>query len=295
MIVIGIEKQHGLVYEGDGNYGRGIWPTPMITPAKFVSPSEKELKAHSASDSFGYRFREDSFDPIARIRRGRFYLPNQSLIQRWICYHYPDFQPEAFDPRTRAHPKELETFYAAQIWHQQIQGKKEHPIVLLGVEDRFTSWTIIGIEATITGEDLVTLKAKSSFGLLPTIDNEKIPTSFRAKLNESLDVFADEIHRSAPNSVIDRARDVATHALLSFYNLEKEKATDLGELIKRLESNNLVVAANAASIIARLHARAKPSEQEKRELRPIREKDAELSVQCVGTLLCEIGYADWPY
>ena len=67
MISIGIEKHHGLVYEGDGNYGRGLWPTPVITPARFAYPSEEGLKAHSASDPFGYRFREDSFDPISFI------------------------------------------------------------------------------------------------------------------------------------------------------------------------------------------------------------------------------------
>lgn len=77
MINIGIEKHQGLVYEGDSGYGRGLWPTPVITPAKFVYPSEGDLKAHSSSDVFGYRFREDSFDPIARIRRGRFYHAGQ--------------------------------------------------------------------------------------------------------------------------------------------------------------------------------------------------------------------------
>lgn len=71
MIHIGIEKTHGLVYEGDGCYGRGVWPTPVITPAKFADPLVGNLKAHSSSNTFGYRFRENSFDPISRIRRGR--------------------------------------------------------------------------------------------------------------------------------------------------------------------------------------------------------------------------------
>lgn len=101
------------------------------------------------------------------------------------------------------------------------------------------------------------------------------------------------MHRSSPVSVIDRARDVATHALLAYFNLQKEEALDLGKLIKRLEKEGKIIAVNAANIIARLHARAKPSEQEKRVLRPIREQDSDLAVQCVGALLCEIGIAEW--
>lgn len=235
-------------------------------------------------------------DPIARIRRGRFYCNEKGQSMQWSrCAHHPGFPLDAINPQIHAHQKSLETFYSDPIWSKYIRGKKEFPFVLLGVDDRFAAWTIIDVEAIVTGEDLVTLKARSSFGLLPTIDNDKIPVPFKAKLNESLDVFADEIHRSAPSSVIDRARDVATHALLSFYELQKAKATDLGELIKKLESDKYIVAANAASIVARLHARAKPSEQEKRALRPIREKDADLAVQCIGTLLCEIGFAEWAY
>lgn len=294
MIVIGIEKHHGLVYEGDGNYGRGLWPTPVITPAKFAYPSKGDLKAHSSSDPFGYRFREDSFDPIARIRRGRFYFSAQQQPAQWArCSHHPGFPLDAIDPHVHAKSKSLETFHGNPIFYQHIQGKRELPIVLLGVDDRFSAWTIINVEAIATGEDLVTLKARNSFGLLPLVDESKIPEAFRAKLHEALETFTDEVHRSAPASVIDRARDVAVHALLAFFDLQKDDALDLGKLIKRLESEGRVIAENAANIIARLHARAKPSEQSRRDLRPVREQDADLAVQCVGALLCEIGFAEW--
>ncbi len=118
------------------------------------------------------------------------------------------------------------------------------------------------------------------FGILPQIIEDKIPEEFQAKFNQTLNTFVDEVHRSSPVSVIDRARDVASQALLAHFNLNKSEAQDLGELIKRLKTEGRVIAENAANIIARLHARAKPSEQEKRELRPIREQDADLAVQC---------------
>lgn len=295
MINIGIDINYGLVYEGDGYYGRGLWPTPVITPAKFIYLSKEQLSSHLSSDRMGYRFREDSFDPIARIRRGRFYQAGQQQPIQWArCSHHPGFPLDAIDPLVHAKNKSLETFYGNPIWHEYIQGKKELPLVLLGVDDRFTVWTIISVEAIATGEDLVTLKARNSFGILPIIIDHKIPDIFRDKLNETLETFMDEVHRSSPVSVIDRARDVATYALLANFNLRGESVKDLSALAKKLEDDKKYIGANIAKIIAQLHARAKPAEQEKRELQPIREQDADLAVQCVGTLLCEIGFARWP-
>ena len=115
MITIGIEKHHGVVYEGDGNYGRGVWPTPVITPACFVYPSEGDLKAHPSSDVFGYRFREDSFDPIARIRRGRFYHAAQQQPMQWArCSHHPGFPLDAIDRRFMQKTKVWKRFTATR-------------------------------------------------------------------------------------------------------------------------------------------------------------------------------------
>lgn len=294
MINIGIDTNKGLVYEGDGHYGRGLWPTPVITSAKFLFPSDEVQSAESASNYFGYRFREDSFDPISRIRRGRFYCAEDRQPRDWHVQPHPALPLEpALAIDNLGSPKQLHTFYGNSIWNKFIHDKRALPTVLLGVDNRFTSWTIISVEAISTGEDLVTLKAQSSFGILPHIKEDKIPEAFQAKLNETLDRFADEVHRSSPISVIDRARDAVAHALLAHFHLKGEQAQDLSKLIKKLEEQNLVIAANAANIIGRLHARAKPSEQEKRELHAIREQDAELATQCVGTLLCEIGFAEW--
>ncbi len=296
MLVIGIDNIRGLVYEGDGKSGRGLWPTPMITPAKFVCASDKKLKAHEAEDRFGYRFREDSFDPIARIRRGRFYCARNGAEQphQWsLCAHHPGFPFDAIDPHIHAHSKCLDTFYSVSIWQEHLQDKRGFPTVLLGLDDCFTSWSIVNIETIVTGENLVTLKAQSSFGLLPTIYKDKIPEHFRDKLNEALDVLADEYHRSSPASIIDRARDVAVHALMAFCDLKNKDAMDLGNLIKNPKLESRIIAKNVANIIARLHARTKPSEQEKRDFPLLREKDAELAIQCIGTLLREIEFADW--
>jgi hypothetical protein len=292
MINIGIETNDGLVYEVDGSRGHPVWPTPVITNAKFAFPDES-LKAAKPS-AFGYRFREDSFDPVSRIRRGRFYCSDNGPQPRNIMVaNHPARPFESIAPDIHGWPKSLEVFNGVSIWQSFVKDRQKLPLVLLGVDDRYTVWTIINVEAVSSGEDLFTLKGRNSFGILPYIKKSKIPEEFQAKLDEVLNTFADEVHRSAPASVIDRARDVASQALLAYFRLRGLEAQDLGKLINKLEKEKLLIAANTANISARLHARSKPSEQEKRELRPIREQDIDLVTQCVGSLLCEIGIAEW--
>jgi hypothetical protein len=292
---IGIDISEGLVYELDGFRGHPVWPMPVITKAKFVYPSQDPLEADASMNILGYRFREDSFDPISRIRRGRFYRTPESgsLSQNCTVANHParPFEGIAHDIHGRS--KQLDIFYGDLIWQNFLKGKREKPLVLLGIDERFTVWSIVNIEAISTGEDLVTLKGRNSFGLLPSLNEGKIPEKLRAKLVESLDTFADEIHRSSPTSVVDRARDVATYVLLAYLDVQGADSKDLGTLIKRLEGQELVIASSSATIINRLHARGKAVEQEKRALRPIREEDAELVTHCVGNLLCELGMAEW--
>jgi len=295
MLSLGIERHLGLLYEGSGNYGRAVWPAPIVTPAKIVFESEGPLVAERSSDSVtsACRFREDYYDPIARIRRGRFYFAEGQQPAEWFLQPHPAMPFEHAETDKHGLRKELHTLRGKSVWQEYIKGRQEQPLVLLGLDDRFTIWTIIDIEAISTGEDLVTLKARSGLGILPVIDFNKVPEAFRAGVDESLNAFADEVHRSAPVSVIDRARDAASHVLLAHFELTGKDARDLGQLAKRLDDENMTVAASAAKIIARLHARAKPVERERRDMPPIREQDAQLATQCVGTILCELRWAAW--
>lgn len=284
------------MYEGNFPYGHALWPAPVVTHAKLIDPATGKFEATQANDPFGVRFREDHFDPIARIRRGRFYFGDGVSMQpaEWFVQPHPALATEATIVDKHNLKKTLETFGSGSIWNRHLRGKQERPLVLLGVDDRFTIWSIISIEAISSGEELVTLKARSSLGILPEIEETRIPKKLRKPVRESLDAFADESYRSAPISVIDRARDAASQILIAHFQSLDGNAKDLSALAKKLEQERVIVGASAAKIIARLHARAKPSERERHNLRPIREQDAQLAIQCVGVLLCELGWAEWP-
>ena len=234
MLIIGIDENQGLFYEGAGVYGgRAVWPTPIITPAKIVFESEGELVAEKPSSerTTRLRFREDVFDPIARIRRGRFYAAGKTQPVQWQVQPHPAVPFEG----SGLIDKSLETYYGNPIWHEFIEGRQEQPLVLLGLGARFGIWTIVDLEAISTGEDLVTLKARGSLGLLPVIDFSKSPENSRARLQESLDTFVDEAHRAAPASIIDRAIDAASQILISFFDVSGNEAKDLGALATYLE------------------------------------------------------------
>lgn len=300
MMNIGIDRNNHAVYEGESFYGRALWPAPSLTPAKILFPSEGPIEAPAKNEpDFGeFMFREDSFDPVSGIRRGRFYECSGSQPHEWFLPIHPASNQAAEMNRSSGGTiKEyLNTYYGNPIYHRFFHEKDEQPIACLGFGDRYTIWSIINVEAISTGEDLVTLKARRGLGILPELDVDKIPDAHRNVLLESLQGFTDEVHRAAPLSVIDRARDAATRTLLAYFNTPPQKAKDLGKLIDDLRNEDTkkkVIAINAASIIARLHARGKPSMQDKLGLKPIREQDAELATQCVGTILCELGWAEW--
>ena len=73
--MIGIDESTHLLYEGDSIYGYGVWPTPILTTAALVKGKEDWALVPTSrrfSDA-KLLFREDAFDPVTRIRRGRLY------------------------------------------------------------------------------------------------------------------------------------------------------------------------------------------------------------------------------
>jgi hypothetical protein len=160
---------------------------------------------------------------------------------------------------------------------------------------------VIDVEPISTGEELVTLKARGSFGALPEIEiNKIIDVDDRSKVVETIEKLIDTIHRAGPESAIDHARNAGSAILLAVLRQHGEhvRAKDLSDAIKEVEKHptlgKLGIVVSSARIVARLHSRTKPSEQERRENLPlVRDQDAELAVLCIGTILRDLGWANW--
>ena len=82
--MIGIDSNTWLVYEGVSNYGHGVWPTPVVSIATLITGDAdwEKLPSSPHLDNAKLIFREDSFDPVTRIRRGRLYQWGDGCLQQ---------------------------------------------------------------------------------------------------------------------------------------------------------------------------------------------------------------------
>jgi hypothetical protein len=295
---LGIDRITEMVFEGNSYYGGHIvWPYPILTPAKFILASENTIQP-AKYESIGYTsylFREDTFDPVTRVRRGRFYKSNQTQPERWNVMISPPMSESHFHPN-----REALTYFSCPKSEMPAFSDASQYLVILGTSEAFSMWTIIDRELIHTNEVVYTLKARQSMGALPVIDWTAVPDK-SGLVKEKLESLADDIYRAGSESIVDRSREAAT-AILSAYLQSEEVAEasgkDLGGLIDLLDRRNNKrqqrILRCAAEIPQRLHSRAKYAEQEKRDdLRPIRDQDAALAVQCIGVMLCDLGWAKW--
>jgi hypothetical protein len=295
---IGIEYHQRLFYEGESSYGRGIWPSPTILLAT-VLPSPPTVDSVPETEDLGYArlvFREDSFEPVTRIRRGRLYSNiATSQPQQWQVQPHPACPEEGSRGGIGGgwSPKLL---YGFAAWNaaQQLGSSAQSALLALGPRSAYTLWRVLSVERIVTGEDLVTLKARGSLGILPELNRDAVPADALSKTFEVLDNLVQAAHTSGPASVIDRARDASQWCLgvwLSARDPSKRwQIEELGALAKRLETER-ALSSLVGRAVARLHSRAKPNESERFASRPTVEGDAEFALAAVGLLLREIGWA----
>ena len=290
--MIGFESSTKLWFEGEDRYGYGLVPSPMVSLATVVHDPEQMGEIPVSSDLMGAKlvFREDSFDPVTRIRRGRLYFNPGNQPVNWRAH------PHSFLPFQGVTDKPLVTF---QRWAASKELLVSGALVALGTADAFTLWRVVGVERISTGDDLVTLRARTSLGLLPELDLQLVPERERRRVTNFLEKVVEAAYRAGPESVIDRCRDAA-QVIISVWASHKFEEDfpandDLSPLLDNIEKKSLkrdvpAVLLNAGRIIARLHAR-KPNEQVKRGVRMNVEEDAEVAVGNLGLIMRELGWA----
>lgn len=294
---IAISAEQPLIYEGEGGYGHGLWPAPVFTVATVLLKPEDVENIPSTMNLHvnPLLFREDSFDPVTRIRRGRLYKSPGAQPQQWRVQPHPAYSEEVGFHRDSAGwlQKSLHGFYAWSAW-AEVPKDARNTMLALGTQEAYTLWKIVNIERIVSREDLLTLRAHGALGILAELREAIIPDDARAKLVEVFTKLSDVAYRAGPESVIDRARDLAQWSLGVWLAAEKNdpkfRHDDLGELANKIPEEKKVLK-NIAQTLARLHARAKPNEQARYGVRPLVEADAEFALAAVGTLLRELDWA----
>lgn len=297
---LGICNNTGLVYEGLGAADIPSIPTPSVTQAKLIGAEAdwQDLPRGLALDPMRWIFREDSFDPVTRTRRGRLYesqasqgQPNQ---QRVGPHPYEDPMMWQVGAGGRVE-KALFTFTACHsLLNRPSQG--QGMTLALGDARAASPWRIIQTEALANGSVMVTLKSLSAFAIIPALNYAQVAPEHRPAVADAVERVMNSAFREAPTSVVDHCRAALT-VLLSRWLVQTRRedegalALDLGPLARRMELHEMSCVANAAQIVARLHARGKPNEQQARGLRPPESGDDEFALEAVGLAIRDLGWS----
>lgn len=301
MISIGMTQDGLLVYEGSGRYGHPVWPSPVISRAHLIERESDWLRIPPQGTRLSLVFREDSFDPVTRVRRGRLYDGTRKQPDDWRVRPHPALGGEE---ERRSHRNGGEISVSLESF-DAYQGFAEKPNrgrglnIALGTSDAVSAWRIVAIERIFTGEDLLTLRARTSLGVFPDLIPGAIPAVALHRLETALAAAADAVFREGPTSIIDRCRDAAQVALAHWLaNEENEDALityEIARLCERLEAREPAkvpkLLITTARLIAQMHARGKPVEQVRRKKTAPSEGDAETVVAALGSLLREIGWS----
>lgn len=296
---LGYETNTGHVYEGAGAPEFAVVPPPLLTQARLIKLPEDidRLPPDLHRAVLGnWLFREHSFDPVTRIRRGLLFEP------------YPDAQPT--NCLTRGHPlnayvmprhgesmsKSLYRFWPCQTLINTPGSGHGHKLAL-GNASSWSMWRIVQVERLISDDVLVTLKALSSFGVLPDLQIESINEQHRASVQHAIERVLNSASRETAISVIDQCRNAAVVLLGRWMAIqlgeENTIGPDLGKLITRIRVAPFqrIATAAAAEMINLLHPRGKANEQEPKRLRLAQDEDAEAAVHAIGFILRELGWA----
>lgn len=298
--LLGVSDNYGLVFEGHSNYGANlVWPSPILTPAIFLDSSAKEFAVTDVGNPAKYYFREDAFDPVSRIRRGRFYKYAGSSGANW--WVLPSSQVTI--PRSQVNEDGLlhisVTDYSSCAISAELQNLGiPYPVVVLGKGKSSSIWAIVNLETGFTGEEMITLKARQSLGALPELDMEKLHELKAGNVQEALQTLEDDYHLASPESVVDRANEAATRILNTFLEARGRSSQNslhkaITEAGKLEQQDKKEIVKNAADIVRLLHGRTKYAVQRDKNTRDVREQDAELAMQCIGIMLCDLGWAAW--
>lgn len=187
---IGIDRATHDIYESSNGVWYAVWPaTPVVSVVAFVDPEKDAPAFEHDLCSVGMVFREDSFDPVTRIRRGRFYelsgasRPSQQYILPHPIYGNRGSPIATEDGRVERH----------LFMFDQLQCRPPQEMVAVGSSDSL--WRVLGAERVTTGEFLVTLKARHTLGVLPVLNPDAIPDLGRGKVIETYEKLVDSAYR----------------------------------------------------------------------------------------------------
>ncbi|MBN2312610.1 MAG: hypothetical protein JXM79_01695 [Sedimentisphaerales bacterium] len=281
---LGIDTNTGIIYETGSSFwnGRPLLPTPYIFPLQIAKTPEEALNKLIQRSDITQRllFREDAYDPVSKVRRGRLYKPETSQPQKWIVLPIKPSQEGNEE-------KQLNSYQANKLtsWNPSQQL-----FAAIGMDKAYSMWRIVSIDRMYSNEDLVTMRPLYFLGNLPDLLPDKIPEKWRTKVIENVQKVVDAMYKADADSIVELCRHAASSALFAEFDEDISQANkkDLGELCKMAEQKKRRIIAHSGYTIADLHSRLKPNNQMHYGFRVVSDRDAELAIQCLSFILRDL-------
>jgi len=284
MLGLALRRDTGEVFVGATGYLEVTDSPGILLPVKVFTELPDTLEGPNYENFAGALiFQEISFEPGSGIRRG--YLLQGDNVQG---------QHLRLSRRIDSIKAQADLFYYLGLRAAcRTPTLPSEVLFTFGKKEEFSVGELVHMEVLVEGRELLTVRMRRQFGLMPDLLTSRIPERCRSVVQRALEKVIEGFRTSPPESVIDRCREAMT-AILSGH-LDKA-GKDLGNLITDYDrhlSHGRDTTSDLAHVVARLHSRGKHAEQTSKDLPPISEREAELSVAAVGVVLVNLGWAVW--
>ena len=237
-------------------------------------------------------FLETFFNPISRIKRGKIYELEDNSHGSW---HY--LNSDTLTKATSGNSAYTTTFQPYRLSRNDFNLKKTS--IYFGSKQYKSKWRILAIDYDVANEEIFVLQEVNGLGVIPNLDETKIDPRYYAEISQHYSRLFNEIN-SAPETVIDICRAVATSLLSAKLALVDSDRDDLGVILRKLTEvkdatdgatqKKYFIARSCAEIINRLHPRGKPNEVVKHDLRKPLFADADFAVQALFQIIREFEF-----
>ncbi|MXR69949.1 hypothetical protein GNT65_14900 [Shewanella sp. JBTF-M18] len=280
---LGLCETTGRWYEGTDSIGAPVHSPIIVSDIEFVGVEVPD-------NPFGSLvFREHSFDPITRIRRGVVYRAATHSPEGWRVF---DTERNDIAVSGINGARQLLTcpkYYISDSLNF-LRATKQKTKVVVGDEPFVSLWQVVSIETAASGMLLVTLKALHFLDTVPELRIEQIPNvQLSQELKSAIENVEIAASRLGAVDTVDRCRDALS---IVFSHLGCCPDKDLAASVKAYEGlSRPNIQSWLGFMVARLHARGKPNEQRKQNTRPLTDSDAQLALQALRFILIELGWA----
>lgn len=247
---LGIDKNTGIIYEG-GNilWGtRPLFPPPYLFDLQIAETPEEALKKllKSSTEFDRLLFREDSFDPVSMVRRGRIYELEPHKSQPQDCRVFPVIPVDFPEAKKHGHGVVRKELFSYQGYRLTSWNPSQQIFAAIGSDKAYSMWRIVSNDRMYSNEELLTMRPLYFLGALPDLSPNSIPEKWRTKVMESVQKVVDSMYKANADSIVELCRHAASASLFAEFHedIPKVDQKDLGKLANMAEQKNRRIIAN---------------------------------------------------